>query len=273
LLREKDGQRHARDGERPADHGSHLGRDSNKSRYLVQGGSPCPQSPRSADSVDPIWRWRGTRKTVLRLLRDRREQSRAEPLPRAVDDLAALVAGCRRGERAAMATLLTAVGPSMLQMIRRVLGGRAPDLEDVYQESLMALVKALPAFRGDCSTRHFACRVATLTALKARRHNQAGIQEVLVADDEAPGESADQLDWALASCRRQALRRVLDELPGVQAEALVLHYIAGLTVEEIAGTLGAAVETVRSRLRLAKLALRERAVRDPSMLALLEDSL
>jgi len=210
---------------------------------------------------------------VLRLLRDRREQPRAEPLPRAVDDLAALVADCRRGERAATATLLTSVGHSMLQMIRRVLGGNDPDVEDVFQESLMALVKALPAFRGDCSTRHFACRIATLTALKARRRRRAGIQEVLLAGDEAPGESADERDWALASCRRQTLRRLLDELPGVQAEALVLHYIAGLTVEEIASTLGAAAETVRSRLRLAKTALRERAATDPSMLALLEDSL
>jgi RNA polymerase sigma factor (sigma-70 family) len=194
-------------------------------------------------------------------------------LPRAVDDLAALVAGCRRGERAATATLLTTVGPSMLQMIRRVLGGNDPEVEDVFQESLVALVKALPGFRGDCSTRHFGCRIATLTALKARRRKDAGIQEVLAADGEEPGESADEHDWVLASCRRQTLRRLLDELPGVQAEALVLHYIAGLTVEEGAGTLGAAIETVRSRLRLAKSALRERAATDPSMLALLEDSL
>jgi RNA polymerase sigma factor (sigma-70 family) len=190
-----------------------------------------------------------------------------------VDDLATLVAGVRRGDRAATATLLTTLGPLLLQMIRRVLGGSYPEVEDVFQESLMALVKALPAFRGECSTRHFACRVATLTALKARRRKHAGIQEVLAADDEAPGDLPDQRDFALAACRRQALRRLLDDLPGVQAEALVLHYIAGLTVEEIAGTLGAAVETVRSRLRLAKTALRERLAADPSMLELLEDSL
>jgi len=210
---------------------------------------------------------------VLKLLRDGREQAGAEPLPRAADDLAALVAGCRRGERDATATLLTAVGPSMLQMVRRVLGSNDPDVEDVFQESLMALLKALPAFRGDCSTRHFGCRVATLTALKARRREHAGIQQVLAASDEDPGERADARDFALASCRRQTLRQLLDELPGLQAEALVLHYIAGLTVEEVAGTLGIPAETVRSRLRLAKVALRERAASDPSMIALLEETL
>jgi RNA polymerase sigma factor (sigma-70 family) len=210
---------------------------------------------------------------VLKLLRGRSEQPGAERPPRAVDELAALVAACRRGERAATATLLTAVGPSMLQMVRRVLGSNDPDVEDVFQESLMALVKAMPAFRGECSTRHFGCRVATLTALKARRRKHAGIQEVLAAVDEDPGEGADEHDWALASCRRHSLRRMLDELPGAQAEALVLHYVAGLTVDEIAGALAAAAETVRSRLRLAKTTLRERIASDPSMLELLEDSL
>ncbi len=210
---------------------------------------------------------------MLRLLRERRLTAEAAPPPRAADDLAGLVTGCRRGDRAATSTLLTAVGPSMLQVVRRVLGGADPEVEDVFQESLMALLKALASFRGDCSTRHFGCRIATLTALKACRRRRAGVQAVLVGPDEDPAESADQRDWALASCRRQTLRRLLDRLPEVQAEALVLHYIAGLTVEEMAAALPAAAETVRSRLRLAKSALRERAAADPSMAALLEDSL
>ena len=210
---------------------------------------------------------------MLRLLRGHSAQAGTEPPPRAVDDLAALVAGCRCGERGATATLLTSLGPSMLQMVRRVLGTSDPDVEDVFQESLMALVRALATFRGECSTRHFGCRIATLTALKARRRKHSGIQEVLAPDDDVVGEGADERDWALASCRRETLRRLLDELPGAQAEALVLHYIAGLTVDEIAGTLATAVETVRSRLRLAKTALRERIATDPSMLELLEDSL
>lgn len=210
---------------------------------------------------------------MLRLLRDRRHTAEAQPPPRAVDDLAGLVTGCRRGDRAATSTLLTAVGPSMLQMVRRVLGGGDPEVEDVFQESLLALLKALPSFRGECSTRHFGCRIATLTALKARRRRRTGVQALLVGPDEDPGERADQHDFTLASCRRKTLRQLLDQLPGLQAEALVLHYIAGLTVEEMAATLGAAVETVRSRLRLAKSALRERVAADPSMAALLEDSL
>ena len=172
-----------------------------------------------------------------------------------------------------MRTLLTALGPLMLQMVRRVLGAGDCDVEDVFQESLMGVVRALSGFRGECSTRHFGCRIATLTALKARQRRQGGIVKDLPLDDAEPWEGVDDHDFALASCRRQILRRLLDELPGAQAETLVLHYIAGLTVEEIAGAARIPAETVRSRLRLAKAALRERAAADPSMLDLLEDSL
>jgi len=172
-----------------------------------------------------------------------------------------------------MRTLLTSLGPSMLQMVRRVLGASDPDIEDVFQEALMGVVRALPGFRGDCSTRHFGCRIATLTALKARRRRQGALERVLPADNENPWEGVDGHDFALVSCRRQFLGRLLDELPGAQAEALGLHYIAGLTIEEIASTTSASCETVRSRLRLAKAALRERAAADPSMIQLLEDSL
>jgi len=161
----------------------------------------------------------------------------------------------------------------MLQMVRRVLGAGDCDVEDVFQESLMGVVRALSGFRGECSTRHFGCRIATLTALKARQRRLGGIVKDLPLDDAEPWEGVDEHDFALDSCRRQILRRLLDELPGAQAETLVLHYIAGLTVEEIAGAARIPAETVRSRLRLAKTALRERATADPSMLDLLEDSL
>jgi RNA polymerase sigma factor (sigma-70 family) len=211
---------------------------------------------------------------VLKLLRGRNErvESGSGRLPRVADDLAPLVARCRNGEAAATATLLSALGPSMLQMVRRVLGAHDPDIEDVLQESLIAVARALPGFRGECSTRHFGCRVATLTALKSRRRRHADLRTALGEVEELPIAAHGTGDCAQAACRRQILRRLLDALPGVQAEALVLHHFTGLTVDEIADASGVAHETVRSRLRLAKAALRARIATDPSMLDLLEDS-
>ena len=52
------------------------------------------------------------------------------------------------------------------------------------------------------------------------------------------------------------LRRLLDELPVAQAEALTLHVVMGYTVEETSAAVGATVNTVRSRLRRGLAALR-----------------
>ena len=210
---------------------------------------------------------------MLRLLRGHGQQREPQSrrLPRVSDDLVLLVVGFRRGDSRATATLLTALGTSMLQMVRRVLGSIDPDVEDVFQESMLALVRALPAFRGECSTRHFGCRIATLTALKARRRRLGDPQLHAAANDEARWEVVDETDWELSSCRRAVVRKLLDELPAEQAEAITLHYLAELTVEEVASTTDAPVETVRSRLRLAKTALREHAALDPSLSELLED--
>ena len=154
----------------------------------------------------------------------------------------------------------------MLQTVRRVLGPRNPDVEDVLQEATIGLVAALPGFRAECSTRHFACRIAALVALKAVRSRRPD-RELAIddTDEEAPALGAEPQDWALAAHRRNVLRRLLDELPEAQAEALVLHCVMGLTIDELAAVTTAPVETARSRLRLAKTALRERIARDPTL--------
>jgi RNA polymerase sigma-70 factor (ECF subfamily) len=51
--------------------------------------------------------------------------------------------------------------------------------------------------------------------------------------------------------------RLLDRLPLEQRHALVLHHVLEMTVSEIAKELDTPVETVRSRLRLARNKLRE----------------
>jgi RNA polymerase sigma-70 factor (ECF subfamily) len=50
--------------------------------------------------------------------------------------------------------------------------------------------------------------------------------------------------------------RMLDGLPIDQRHVLVLHYALDMTVPEAAAELGVPIETVRSRLRLAKSRLR-----------------
>jgi RNA polymerase sigma factor (sigma-70 family) len=163
----------------------------------------------------------------------------------------------RAGEKAAQRTLLNSVGASLLRVVRGVLGVRHPDVDDVLQEACVALLSALPRFRGQCTTLHFACRVAVLTAMNARRRNRP----IPMADPD--GLTADSMTPSPAEAterarQRQILRQLLDELPPARAEVLVLHVMLGHTVEETSAMLGVPVNTVRSRLRRGLRTLRDR---------------
>jgi RNA polymerase sigma-70 factor (ECF subfamily) len=68
-----------------------------------------------------------------------------------------------------------------------------------------------------------------------------------------------------AARRRDVLRRLLDDLADEQAEALALRVVLGWSLDEISAATGAPVNTVRSRLRLAKEALRRRIADTPDL--------
>jgi RNA polymerase sigma-70 factor (ECF subfamily) len=73
-----------------------------------------------------------------------------------------------------------------------------------------------------------------------------------------------------ASRRRAAFRNLLDDLPEEQAEALALRFMVGWSLAELAEATGAPLNTVRSRLRLGKEALRRRIEGDPALAEELE---
>jgi RNA polymerase sigma-70 factor (ECF subfamily) len=76
----------------------------------------------------------------------------------------------------------------------------------------------------------------------------------------------------IADRRRRHLRDLLAELPEAQSETLAMRAVLGHSIDEIAEALDVPINTVRSRLRLAKAALRERIETDPSLGELLEET-
>jgi RNA polymerase sigma factor (sigma-70 family) len=190
----------------------------------------------------------------------------------AVDPLAALSRAAALGDERAIDTLLLSVTPAMLRAVRGVLGGDHREIEDVLQESALGLVRALKTFRGEGTVLHFACRVAILSALAARRRLREHVKESLEAPERLPlvSDESSPIDLALAARRRSILRDLCDALPSAQSEALILHCVLGFTVEEIADAAQVPANTVRSRLRLAKEALRRKIVAEPALREALE---
>jgi len=199
-----------------------------------------------------------------------------QPGPTAEDELLPLAHAAIAGDDVALRTLLTAVGPNILRVVRRVIGGSHPDVEDVAQECAVEFVSALRRFRGESSIRHFAARVALRAAMNARRRQRAakrnhGGPEPVDADEAVcDGTPPDALAASRASV--QLARELCDALPPVQAEALALHCVLGYTMNEVASICGAPLETVRSRLRSAKAALVARALADPRLRELMEET-
>ena len=70
--------------------------------------------------------------------------------------------------------------------------------------------------------------------------------------------------------RRSLLCELLDDLPPPQADALAFRFILGSSLAEIAAPTGVPVNTVRSRVRLAKEALRRRIAASSTLAEALE---
>lgn len=186
------------------------------------------------------------------------------------DPLASLVPGALERDPAALRRLLDAVGPDVARVVQLIAGPGAADVDDLTQEALLAFLRALPDFRGECTVRRYARRVAARAAMTSRRraarkaaHHERWVDREAAEPSVAPPRSTSEEQ------RRDALRQLLVELPEAQAEALVLRVVLGCSIAEIADATGAPLNTVRSRLRLAKEALRRRIEDDPTLRELL----
>ena len=184
------------------------------------------------------------------------------------DELLELAQAVRRGDAQALRTFLATVVPHLLRVARRVLGPSHPFVEDVAHDAAYAVVAQLSEFRGEATILNFARRVTALTAMNMRRRDAAQ-KRARTRDARDPDtiqtEHADPEQSAASGSLVAILRELLDELPEAQGEAFALNVILGYTPQEIAELAHAPLETIRSRLRLAKLHLKERALAHPGL--------
>lgn len=168
-----------------------------------------------------------------------------------------LVPAAAQGDQIATRRLLTALGPRVLGAVRRVLGygTLANDAEDVTQESLLAVVRALPGLREPSKVVGFATRTAVRNALRHRRRGEASRTVALDEAGTLPDDARDPAADLIARQRVQLLLSVLDELPETQSEALALRFCLGHSLEEVADVMQCPINTVRSRVRLGREAI------------------
>lgn len=180
--------------------------------------------------------------------------------------LTPLVLRAQAGDSAAIAQVVAELAPAVLRALTALLGRAHPEVEDVAQDVLLAVIAALPDFRGDSTLLHFAVRIAARKSVLVRRRGRsvlAWLEQFWHGEHplrQGPSSAHEELR---GDRQRALLRSLLSELPDAQAEALMLRVVYGHSIEEISSITGTQFNTVRSRLRLAKEALRQRIEAEP----------
>jgi RNA polymerase sigma factor (sigma-70 family) len=194
------------------------------------------------------------------------EVERSEPAPAGPSAAMELVNAAIAGDVVATQRLLTSVTPRMTRVVHAVLGSAHADVDDVVQQALIGFLQALPTFRGDCEPVHFASRIAVRAAVSAARRSwkARGRRDDGVDLDSIASSAAYAADHrAEVSRLKEVLRDLLSRIPDEQAEAIALRFVLGWSLEEVSRVTEAPMNTVRSRVRLAKKALRAAIEADP----------
>ncbi len=142
--------------------------------------------------------------------------------------------------------------------------GDASDAEDVTQETLLAMAKALPRFEGRASLSTWLYSVARSFCIKKRRKSKFAPNELQPLDEAAersrePTKSAAGEPEAALEAKQleHELERAIRGLDPEQREVLILRDIEGLSAAEVAQVLDLSVSAVKSRLHRARLKVRE----------------
>lgn len=169
---------------------------------------------------------------------------------------AVLIERIRQGDVAAFDRLYRHTREDVARTLLHLAGRRA-DLEDLLQETYLRLLRAVHSFRGECAFRTFLYRVCANVAMSHLRWRWRRPEELMdvLPDAESPHRTPEE-----EASRRQAVQLVhaaLETLTAKKRIVFVYHQLLGMKPEEIAETVGASVNTVRSRLHHARLEFHE----------------
>jgi RNA polymerase sigma factor (sigma-70 family) len=149
--------------------------------------------------------------------------------------------------------LLAAHGSALTRLASSYVGA-TPDRDDLLQDISVAIWRALPRFRGECSDRTFIFRIAHNWAIACITRRQLPLQD---AEDTNEVEDSRPNPEETLSAEQQG-RRLLEavqRLPMNHRQVVTLM-LEGLSYGEIADVLGISETNVGARLTRARQMLR-----------------
>jgi RNA polymerase sigma-70 factor (ECF subfamily) len=157
------------------------------------------------------------------------------------------------GDTRAVEHLLDVVAPVVYGYVLGRVGGNGVVAEDLLQETLLEGLRSRHTFRGESALSTWLCAIARR---RVARHYEserraeaarAGLRELPVDGRDRAVDAIDDRDEVLAA---------LGRLPPLHRQVLVLKYLDGLPVDEIAAELGKTPVQVQSLLQRSRDGLR-----------------
>ncbi len=174
----------------------------------------------------------------------------ATGLPVGGSTRADLVARARSGDPEAFEALIRAEGDHLLAVARKIL--RDPDAaEDALQQAVIRAWRQLPQLRDPDRFDAWLYRILVMSCY-AEANRARRFRRDVRAIDSAPVER----DFSAGIADREALEGAFVALTPSHRAVIVLHYFAGLPLNEVARIVGVSHGTARSRLHYALQALR-----------------
>jgi RNA polymerase sigma factor (sigma-70 family) len=131
------------------------------------------------------------------------------------------------------------------------------DAEDITQETFLTAYQKLPKLRRWDS---FASWLYSITIILCRRLFQSGSKhpdkEYIEDQDPSIIDSYSEKSYHDDQASK-FIQDIIDSLPEIFQQVVSLHYLGGLTSEDIANALGVSPEVVRKRLSRARLLIKE----------------
>jgi RNA polymerase sigma-70 factor, ECF subfamily len=171
-------------------------------------------------------------------------------------DLASLLARVARGDHAAFEAVYDQLAGSVYGLVRKVLRDPAQS-EEIAQEVLLEVWRC--ASRFDAAKGSAVAWVMTIAHRRAvdrvRSEAASAARERKVLPGPVSGDDVEELvETAMDS---QRVRRCLGTLTPLQAESIKLAYYGGYTYPQVAGLLGVALGTVKTRIRDGLIRMRD----------------